>query len=150
MGLYLRNWRDLLLALLPTSMGALGVLGAMGAFGVSFNVVNFVALPICVGIGAVYGVHAVHRIREQNDCRLMSNSTGTSLVLSGATTLAGFGCLVLARHNGMASLGWVISVGVAINLFASLVLLPALVSVLGRHRSAVRRGSRPRKSGRPD
>ncbi len=124
----MQSWKDLALSLLPTTVGVLGILALMNLFNQSFNVVNFVALPISVGIGAVYGLHAVHRMRELGNQNLLSSSTGPGIFLSGLTTLAGFACLTLASHRGIASLGWVISVGVAINLVATLLLLPALLN----------------------
>jgi len=132
MAVYLRNLRAILLSLLPTATGVIFIFGVMGLVGLSFNVVNFVALPMSVGIGAVYGVHSLHRMREQNSEELLSSSTGPAILLSGMTTVAGFSTLMTANHRGLSSLGFVISVGVAVNFLASLVLLPALRRVIRR------------------
>ena len=102
------------------------IFGVMGATGLDFNVVNFVGLPISVGIGAVYGVHALHRLEEDSMKPLLSTSTGQAILLSGLTTIAGFASLMTARHGGLSSFGFVISVGVVANLIVSLVLLPAI------------------------
>lgn len=123
---YLRRPLPLLLSLMPTAVGVLVIFATMGFVGMEFNVVNFVALPISVGIGAVYGVHAFHRMRELGDETVLSSSTGPALILSGITTIAGFASLMTAHHRGLASLGFVISVGVAANFVVSLVFLPAL------------------------
>ena len=98
----------------------------MGYVGLDFNVVNFVALPMSVGIGAVYGVHSLHRMRELKDETILTSSTGPALLLSGITTMVGFASLMTAQHRGLSSLGFVISVGVAVNFVGSLVFLPAL------------------------
>ncbi len=127
---YLRSPRAVVLSLLPTAMGVIGIFGAMGYWSINFNVVNFVALPMSVGIGAVYGVHALHRMRELNDETLLSSSTGPALLLSGITTVVGFASLMTAHHRGLASLGFIISVGVAVNFIVSLVFLPAVRRVL--------------------
>jgi uncharacterized protein len=126
MGIYLRSFRATLLALLPTATGVLVIFAAMGFVGIDFNVVNFVALPMSVGIGAVYGVHALHRMRELNDETLLTSSTGPALLLSGVTTMVGFASLMTAHHRGLSSLGFVISVGVAVNFGGSLIFLPAM------------------------
>lgn len=127
---YLRSPQAVMLSLLPTAMGVVGIFGAMGYWNIDFNVVNFVALPMSVGIGAVYGVHALHRMRELNDETLLSSSTGPALLLSGITTVVGFASLMTAHHRGLASLGFIISVGVAVNFIVSLVFLPAVRRVL--------------------
>jgi predicted RND superfamily exporter protein len=130
MCLTVRRWRDVALSLLPTALGVVGIYGAMGLRGVDFNVVNFVALPICVGIGAVYGVHSLARMAELKSPRLLTSSTGPAILLSGLATFVGFWSLTLSQHQGIASLGWVISVGVGVHLLVSLVLLPALVNAI--------------------
>lgn len=129
--LYLRRPGQVALSSLPTVLGVLLIFGVMGAAGIDFNVVNFVALPISVGIGAVYGVHALHRMREMKSEALLTTSTGHAILLSGLTTIAGFASLMTARHQGLSSLGFVISVGVVANLMVSLIALPAVCRWLG-------------------
>ena len=124
--LYIRKPGRVLLSSLPTIMGVVLIFGVMGATGLDFNVVNFVGLPISVGIGAVYGVHALHRIEETGGRTLLATSTGKAILLSGLTTIAGFASLMTARHGGLSSFGFVISVGVVANLLVSLVVLPAV------------------------
>lgn len=126
MVIYLRNLRAVFLSLLPTATGVLVIFASMGYVGIDFNVVNFVALPMSVGIGAVYGVHALHRMRELQDETILTSSTGPALLLSGITTMVGFASLMTANHQGMSSLGFVITVGVAVNFGGSLIFLPAM------------------------
>ncbi|MFA5504793.1 MAG: MMPL family transporter [Vulcanimicrobiota bacterium] len=130
--IYLRSFRSIFLSLLPTATGVLVIFAAMGFVGIDFNVANFVALPMSVGIGAIYGVHSLHRMRELNDENILTSSTGPALLLSGMTTLVGFASLMTAQHRGMSSLGFIISVGVVVNFVGSLVFLPALRRALRR------------------
>ncbi|MGE0495626.1 MAG: MMPL family transporter [Vulcanimicrobiota bacterium] len=152
MGFYLRGLEELLLTLLPTAVGVICIVGAMGYCHINFNVVNFVALPISVGIGVVYGVHSLRRMEELGHESILTSSTGPAIMLSGLTTMVGFASLMTAQHRGLNSLGFVISVGVAANFIVSLVFLPALARLL-RMRLRVRRlQSRQRKGadgGRP-
>lgn len=123
---YLRRPTQVFLSALPTAFGVILIFAVMGLLGMQFNVVNFVALPISVGIGAVYGVHALHRMEELGNTTLLSTSTGLAILLSGLTTIAGFASLMTAQHRGLSSFGFVISIGVVANLLVSLVVLPAL------------------------
>ncbi|MBI3928836.1 MAG: MMPL family transporter [Armatimonadetes bacterium] len=153
--LYLRSPSATVLALLPTSLGVLWMLGAMGWCDVAFNAANFVALPMVVGIGAVYGVHVLHRIQEEQTEEILTSSTGPAQLLSGLTTIAGFASLMVAHHRGISSLGFVVAVGVAANLAISLLLTPALCRLLRGWRDSGRRmARRPRRceasfAGRP-
>lgn len=142
---YLRSPTAIFLSLLPTATGVLMIFATMGFTGIEFNVVNFVALPMSVGIGAVYGVHALHRMRELNDETLLTSSTGPALLLSGVTTMVGFASLMTAHHRGLSSLGFVISVGVAVNFVVSLVFLPAIRRVV-RQRTLARAHAKRRKA----
>lgn len=133
LALYLRSPSAIILSLLPTAVGVIIIFGTMGFLGMHFNVVNFVALPISVGLGAVYGVHALHRMRELGNETLLSCSTGPALLLSGVTDIVGFASLTGAAHRGISSLGFVTSVGVAVNFIGSLVFLPTLRRVMRRY-----------------
>jgi predicted RND superfamily exporter protein len=50
--------------------------------------------------------------------------------VSGLTTIAGFASLTLAKHQGIASLGMVMSFGVAACMIAALAFLPAALHFL--------------------
>ena len=127
---HLRSIPAIIMSLLPTVVGVLLMFGTMGYGGMSFNVVNFVGLPISVGLGAVYGVHALHRMRERKDETLLSSSTGPAILLSGMATLIGFASLMVAHHQGIWSLGFVTAAGVGVNTLGSLIFLPALHRVI--------------------
>ena len=53
-------------------------------------------------------------------------------VLSALTTVASFGTLGLAEHRGMASLGALLTLGIAMILVCNLAVLPALVRATTR------------------
>jgi uncharacterized protein len=57
---------------------------------------------------------------------------GKSVTICSLTTIAGFAALIPAEHRGISSLGWVLSLGVTLILFATLVVLPALFELVGR------------------
>lgn len=124
--LYLRRLRAVVLSLLPACLAVLMIFATLGALNMDFNVLSFVGLPISVGLGAVYGVHSLHRMRELGDERVLTTSTGPALLLSGVTDIVGFASLMVAQHRGISSLGLVISIGIGISFLASLLLLPTL------------------------
>lgn len=127
--LYFRSFRWASLAALPLVTGSVFMAGMMKLFGVSFNLANFIGLPLLLGIGMDYGVHVLHRMKEQRAVGVFDGSTGPATLMSAVTTIAGFGTLALAGHRGMASLGFVLSFGVIGILFSALFVLPAIVSV---------------------
>jgi uncharacterized protein len=62
-------------------------------------------------------------------------------LVSGLTTIAGFGSLMLAKHRGIESLGFVMSVGVATCMIAGLTFLPAILNLLTRRGWTIRKPS---------
>ena len=106
----------------------------MGCFGWEFNPANFVAVPMLLGIGSVFGLHSMLRIRELGHEKLLSCSTGPAIVLSAATSMAGFASLGLADHRGIASLGWLVTTGLLVNAILSISVLPAWIRMRRRRR----------------
>jgi predicted RND superfamily exporter protein len=120
------------LALLPVAIGALWLLGFMGWTGVPFNPANIMTLPLVLGIGVTNGVQILNRFAEEHQPSVLAKSTGKAVLVSGLTAIVGFGSLVLASHQGIRSLGIVMSVGIAACMVAALTILPALLRILAR------------------
>jgi hypothetical protein len=124
-----KSLKTTLLILLPTLVGTILTVGQMRLIGVQFNLANLVILPLIIGIGVAHGIHIVHRYQEEadKDGAVLSKSTGQAVVLSTLTDMIGFGTLMVADHQGIFSLGLVLTLGVGNAMLASLTLLPALL-----------------------
>jgi predicted RND superfamily exporter protein len=129
--LTLRNFKTTLLVLIPTFAGAILTLGLMRLTGIQFNLANLVILPLILGIGVVDGVHILHRHREEPECdkNVISKSTGQAVILTSLTTMIGFGSLMVADHQGVYSIGLVLTLGVGSCMITSITLLPALMKL---------------------
>ncbi len=120
------------LTLVPLLVGMTWMVGAMAVLGIRLNPANIMTLPLLVGIGVAYGIYVVQRYREDGDARVFGKSTGRAVVLSGLTTMVGFGSLMIGKHRGIFSLGVVMAIGVFACLVTSLTLLPALLEIARR------------------
>ena len=129
-----RSIRYTLLALLPLGVGLAQTFGLLGLLGVPLNPANMIALPILLGIGVDEGVHIVHDFLDQRGRYGMSQSTAVAVVVDSLTTIVGFGSLMIASHQGLQSLGRVLTIGVTCCLFTSMVMLPALLTWATRKR----------------
>jgi hypothetical protein len=121
------------LSLLPVAVGSAWSLGLMGLIGVPFNPANIMTLPLVIGIGVTNGIHILNRVAEERSASILGKSTGKAVLVSGLTALTGFGSLMLGKHQGLQSLGLVMSAGIASCMIAGLTFLPALISILGRY-----------------
>ena len=130
--LYFRSALRTFIALVPKVVGTAGMLGAMGICGISFNPANCMALPLTLGIGLVFGIHAVHRCLEHPEELLVEGSTGKSISLAAWTDIVSFGTMLVASNPGIFSIGFVMAVGVAANLLATYILVPPLVVIFGK------------------
>lgn len=128
---HFRSLTYLLLALLPVAIGSAWMGGLMGIFGIPFNPANIMTLPLVIGIGVTNGIHILNRFVEEGNPSILSKSTGKAVFVSGLTTIAGFGSLIPAQHQGIRSLGLVMSIGVALCMVAALAFLPAVLTLMG-------------------
>ena len=117
-----RNVRRSCLALLPATTGIAMVFGVLGFTGTALNLFHITALPLIIGLGADYGIFLVNR--EAQQAKL---TTIAAVKVSGLTTLAGFGVLILARHPSLHSLGITVLVGVSAALISALYVMPHLL-----------------------
>ncbi|MCS6912498.1 MAG: MMPL family transporter [Myxococcales bacterium] len=109
-------------------VGLLWLCGLMGAFGLRLNFVNFVAVPITIGIGADYAANLWARIRLEGPDRIghALGATGPAVVLCSLTTIIGYGSLLLARNRALQSFGLLAVLGEATCLLSALMILPVL------------------------
>ncbi len=122
---------DALLALLPVAVAFLLVLGLLGATDVPLNPANIIVLPLLFGIGVDCGVHMLHRYRQAPEEHPpgLAAGTGKAITLTSLTTIIGFGSLLIARHRGVASLGFVLAMGMALTLITCLMVMPAILEI---------------------
>jgi hopanoid biosynthesis associated RND transporter like protein HpnN len=128
--IHFRSLTCVILSLLPVAVGTIWMVGFMGWFGVPFNPANIMTLPLVIGIGVTSGIHILNRYAEERKPSILAKSTGKAVFVSALTTIVGFGSLMLAKHQGIASLGCVMAVGTTTCMVAALTFLPALLNLL--------------------
>jgi hypothetical protein len=125
-----RSVRYTLLSMIPLGMGVVQLFGLLGLLDIPLNAANLIVLPLILGIGVDNGVHIVHEFLEQKGSYRMSNATACAILLCAVTTMIGFGSMVFSRHQGLRSLGQVLTLGVFCCLVSSLLVLPPLLVCL--------------------
>jgi hypothetical protein len=130
-----RRTSDTLLALFPVVVAWIWMLALMRPFGIDFTPANMVALPLLLGVGVDTGVHMIHRTRESDGpapLQTLLHGTGTAVSVGTLTNIAGFAALIAADYRAMQGLGLLLSIGIALSLVTSVVVLPALLVALRR------------------
>ncbi|MFO0868233.1 MAG: MMPL family transporter [Pirellulales bacterium] len=135
-----------LVAALPLVLGCWLMLGTLGWLDIPLNAANMIVLPLVLGIGVDNGVHVVHDWRSQpRGTFRLRPSVGVAMILCSSTTMVGFCSMIFARHQGLRTLGQVLTLGIACCLATSLGFLPTLLETWDHWR-----GGTARRSETPD
>lgn len=119
------------LAMAPLVMGIVWLLELMGWLGIQFNLANFFAIPVLLGVGVDNGVQIIHRfIQEKSITKAMSKSTGAAILLTSLTTGVSFGTLIISAHRGIMSLGIIMTLGAITCMIGSMLLLPVMLKLV--------------------
>jgi predicted RND superfamily exporter protein len=123
---------------IAVAIGVVWLGGMLGSIQLKLNFMNFVALPITLGVGADYAANIWARLRHDGVARLRTviSETGSAVALCSMTTIIGYSSLLLSRNRALRSFGLLADLGEIACLLAALVALPALVRVFSRRSSA--------------
>ncbi|MGH8534099.1 MAG: MMPL family transporter, partial [Gammaproteobacteria bacterium] len=133
LAVFMERKRDIVLVLTPLLLAALLTGATAVVLGIPFNFANIIALPLLLGMGVDNGIHMVHRFRTAppDDGTLLNTSTARAVVLSALTNTSAFTNLAVSPHQGTASMGVLLSVGIVLMMLCTLIVLPSLLALLG-------------------
>jgi len=120
-----RSVRAVFLSLWTLAFSGLLLGAGMALLHWDWNILNLMALPLLLGMGVDFSIHIQLALSRYGGDRLaVRRSVGRALLLAGATTVAGFASLAFSTNTGMASLGQVCALGIALALVVAVYLLP--------------------------
>lgn len=122
----------------PWLIGITTLIAFMLLKDIRLNFLNFVAIPITIGIGAEYAHNMVQRYRAEGDARLehVIVSTGGAVTLCSLTTTIGYLVLLMSINRGIRSFGLSAAVGEITCLCAAVLWLPSLLVWRARRKAA--------------
>jgi hopanoid biosynthesis associated RND transporter like protein HpnN len=134
--LILRNLKDTLLVLLPLLLASLFTAASTVLLDIPFNFANIIALPLLFGLGVDNGIHMAHRLHyfHSSGENLLSTSEAQGIFYGSLTTVFSFGSLSFTTHQGMASMGMILTIGLLFTLICAMVVLPAFSTLRISHR----------------
>ena len=118
--LLFRRLPEVLLALLPVLTGLIVMFGGMGWLGLEMNLFNVVASILIIGLGVDYGIFMVCHGQQEEEL-----ASSRAVLVSGLTTLVGFGALVLAKHPALHSIGLTVLLGISAAVPTAVLVVPA-------------------------
>jgi hypothetical protein len=119
--------------LIPLAVGVLFMVAGMRLFGISFNSANIIVMPLILGIAVDSGIYLINRYHREgeNALEVVTSSTGVGVFLNTLTIMASFGALMVAHHQGVFSIGAVMSIGMVACQVAFVIVLPAVLTLAG-------------------
>jgi hopanoid biosynthesis associated RND transporter like protein HpnN len=123
-----------LVGLVPLVVGILLMVGGMWLSGISFNSANIIVMPLILGIAVDSGIYIINRFRQEDGdaATVIMSSTGLGVVYNTLTIMASFGALMVAHHQGVFSIGAVMSLGMVACQAAFVLVLPAVLTLVGK------------------
>jgi predicted exporter len=133
-----RSLRVSLIVLIPIVFGIVTTFGLLLLLRHRFSFMSITAIPLIIGIGIDNGIHLVRRYQENehNEILVIAKASGAALIQSNLTTIVGFGALMTSSFAPLVEMGLVTSLGVALALAGGLLLIPAVILLGERRRTA--------------
>src|SRR5262249_46515722 len=130
--LMMRSMRATTLTLSTLLAGVGVMLGAAAVLGMKLNFLNFVAVPITIGVGADYAINMVRRQLDEPQLapHEIVATTGGAVPLCSMTTTIGYGALLVAANRALISFGLLAALGEIACLVTAVAFLPALVRLI--------------------
>jgi len=121
-----RSIRKTLLVIMPLLLAALLTGATNVLLDNPFNFANIIALPLLLGMGIDSSILIMHRHHSTGkDENLLQSSTSRGIIFGSLTTLCSFSSLAFTAHQGMASMGLLLAIGLSFTVMCSLIVLPA-------------------------
>ena len=132
------SWMIAALALYKVKIGPFaGGLPTVELVGMKLNFLNFVALPISIGVGADYAVNIVQRsqIAGPGNTGHVIRETGGAVILCSLTTVLGYLALTFSVNKAIVSFGYAAAAGEVGCVLAAVLVLPAWMVWRDRRRA---------------
>jgi len=135
---FMRSFRYGFASIIPILMVVAWLYAFMNEAGYAINLVTATIAAVSVGIGIDFALHFAVRFREElgrggsrhQAAQIAGEGTGTALVASAASSSIGFAILAFAPMPLFATYGLLTSLMVIMALVATLVVLPAVLSLM--------------------
>jgi len=121
--------RQAAVTLLCGASGVFLLLSAASVLGIRINFLDFVSLPITIGIGIDYSVNiaARHRSEGRGSAARILVAAGPAVALCSFTTVVGYASLLFSANQGIRSFGLAALIGELTCIGAAVALAPALL-----------------------
>jgi predicted RND superfamily exporter protein len=126
--------RRAIAVLVATAAGSLLMIAVCAVFDLKVNFLDFVALPITLGIGVDYAINIAHRHEEEPDPIVTLRTSGSAVFVCSLTTMIGYGSLLISENLAIRGFGQASLIGEIACVTTALVLVPAMLALRSKPR----------------
>ena len=135
MGLLFRNWRIILISIIPNLLPLLFIGACMGWLGIHLNLSSAIIFNIAFGITVDDTIHLLAGYKleltkgknKREALRSAYLHSGKAVFMTSIILCSGFLILMLSSFNGIYHTGLLVGITLIVALFSDLVLLPILL-----------------------
>jgi uncharacterized protein len=122
--------------MIGTVGGAILLIAVCALFNIKVNFLDFVALPITLGLGIDYAINVAHRHDHEDipDPITTLRTSGSAVLICSLTTMIGYGSLLVSENLAIRGFGKASLIGEITTVLTALVLVPALLAIGNRRR----------------
>jgi predicted RND superfamily exporter protein len=123
-----RNVTDTLLVMTPLILAGLFTMASTVLTNTPINYANIIALPLLLGLGVDNGIHMVEKLHHSlsEAQNIYQSSTARAMFYGALTTASSFVGLAFSPHQGIATMGLIITMGIFWIMICTFIVLPAL------------------------
>jgi predicted RND superfamily exporter protein len=114
--------------LVATSAGSIAMIAVCALAGLKINFLDFVALPITLGLGIDYAINIADRA-TQADPMVALRSTGGTVLACSLTTVIGYMSLLVSDNLSVRGFGLASLIGEITCMVAAFVIVPAIIAL---------------------
>ena len=124
-----RRFLPAIIVSLPSILGIVMTLVLMGNFDLKLGLFNMVMLPVTLGISIDGAIYLFERYQQLGRGSVLAavRKVISPVFMSSATTLVGFGGMILSRHMGLNSMGKMAIIGISICFLSTFLIQPGLI-----------------------
>lgn len=122
--LYYKDIRTLAIVLIPPILSVTFLLMIFSFFSCPIRIFHAISIPLVMTLSLDYSIFMLSYLQGT-----LEKDTPKGVLLSAVTTISSFGCLILADHPALFSIGITVTGGMSMAILSSLILLPALFKV---------------------
>ena len=138
LAVYYRSIIAGIIGIIPLMISVALNFGFMGIVGIKLNIGTAMVASFAIGIGIDYTIHylaAYHHeyTKRRNDRNFLIHTfygSGKAILFNAVSVGAGFAVLMLSKFNMLSELGLLIALVMATSSFASLTVLPTILSIV--------------------